>query len=67
MSALKIRLIGVIALLLSCCIRTGSSARDALSLPQVVMPNRHGFTSPDPRPDAQGTLCMKDCSPGGPS
>jgi S-disulfanyl-L-cysteine oxidoreductase SoxD len=24
---------------------------DAASLPQVQMPNRHGFTSPDPRPD----------------
>jgi len=24
---------------------------DALKLPQVVMPNRDGFTSPDPRPD----------------
>jgi cytochrome c len=25
---------------------------DARSLPKVVMPNRGGFTSPDPRPDA---------------
>lgn len=25
---------------------------DATSLPKVVMPNRNGFTSPDPRPDA---------------
>ena len=24
---------------------------DALTLPQVVMPNHAGFTSPDPRPD----------------
>jgi len=24
---------------------------DAQSLPQVVMPNHAGFTSPDPRPD----------------
>ena len=43
------------------------TALDAQSLPRVVMPNRHGFTSPDPRPDAQGTRCMKDCKPGGAS
>jgi cytochrome c len=24
---------------------------DAASLPKVAMPNRNGFTSPDPRPD----------------
>jgi len=24
---------------------------DATSLPKVAMPNRNGFTSPDPRPD----------------
>jgi len=27
---------------------------DAHSLPRVKMPNRHGFTSPDPRPDVHG-------------
>ena len=26
---------------------------DAASMPQVAMPNRNGFTSPDPRPDVQ--------------
>lgn len=29
---------------------------DAESLPQVVMPNRDGFTSPDPRPDVFSTV-----------
>jgi hypothetical protein len=28
---------------------------DAQSLPQVVMPNHAGFTSPDPRPDVFNT------------
>jgi hypothetical protein len=28
---------------------------DAQSLPQVVMPNHAGFTSPDPRPDVFDT------------
>ena len=28
---------------------------DAKSLPQVVMPNHAGFTSPDPRPDVFNT------------
>jgi S-disulfanyl-L-cysteine oxidoreductase SoxD len=28
---------------------------DAQTLPQVVMPNRDGFTSPDPRPDTSNT------------
>jgi len=27
---------------------------DANSLPKVTMPNRNGFTSPDPRPDVEG-------------
>ena len=30
----------------------------------IVMPNRYGFTMPDPRPDAQpisGVACMKNC------
>ena len=43
------------------------TALDAQSLPRVVMPNRHGFTSPDPRPDVQGTRCMKDCLKAPPS
>ena len=35
---------------------------DRASLPAVVMPNRDGFTSPDPRPDvAAGEPCMRDC------
>ncbi len=29
---------------------------DATSLPQVVMPNHGGFTSPDPRPDVFNTV-----------
>jgi len=29
---------------------------DATSLPQVVMPNHAGFTSPDPRPDVFNTV-----------
>ena len=28
---------------------------DAKTLPQVVMPNHAGFTSPDPRPDVFNT------------
>ena len=28
---------------------------DAQTLPQVVMPNHAGFTSPDPRPDVFNT------------
>jgi S-disulfanyl-L-cysteine oxidoreductase SoxD len=43
------------------------TALDAQSLPKVVMPNRRGFTSPDPRPDVQGNRCMKDCKPDGAS
>jgi cytochrome c5 len=30
---------------------SGSTVLDAASLPRVRMPNRDGFTSPDPRPD----------------
>jgi S-disulfanyl-L-cysteine oxidoreductase SoxD len=30
-----------------------SSVMDAATLPKVRMPNRDGFTSPDPRPDTQ--------------
>jgi hypothetical protein len=29
---------------------------DAQTLPQVVMPNYAGFTSPDPRPDVFNTV-----------
>jgi mono/diheme cytochrome c family protein len=35
---------------------------DAKSLPQVKMPNRNGFISPDPRPDVHARRCEKDCS-----
>jgi S-disulfanyl-L-cysteine oxidoreductase SoxD len=31
-----------------------SAVLDAQSLPRVKMPNRNGFTSPDPRPDVRG-------------
>lgn len=31
---------------------TEDTVLDATSLPRVKMPNRNGFTSPDPRPDA---------------
>jgi len=34
---------------------------DAKTLAKVQMPNRNGFTSPDPRPDIKTTPCMKDC------
>lgn len=35
---------------------------DRASLPAVVMPNRDGFLSPDPRPDvAAGEPCMRGC------
>jgi cytochrome c len=30
-----------------------SSVLDASTLPKVRMPNRDGFTSPDPRPDTR--------------
>ncbi|MCS4502544.1 cytochrome c [Arhodomonas aquaeolei] len=34
---------------------------DRESLPEVKMPNRDGFVSPDPRPDTDNTACMEDC------
>lgn len=34
---------------------------DRTTLPKVVMPNRNGFTSPDPRPDVESERCEKDC------
>jgi S-disulfanyl-L-cysteine oxidoreductase SoxD len=36
---------------------------DATSLPQVVMPNHAGFTSPDPRPDVFNTAEASPASP----
>jgi hypothetical protein len=38
---------------------------DAESLPQVRMPNRDGFVSPDPRPDIRSPECMHDCDTSG--
>jgi cytochrome c len=35
---------------------------DAKSLAAVKMPNRGGFTGPDPRPDVKAQRCMKDCA-----
>ena len=34
---------------------------DAKTLAQVRMPNRNGFTSPDPRPDIKTEPCMTNC------
>jgi cytochrome c len=34
---------------------------DAKTLAKVQMPNRNGFTSPDPRPDIKTEPCMTDC------
>jgi cytochrome c len=34
---------------------------DATTLPAIEMPNRHGFVSPDPRPDTANQPCMHDC------
>lgn len=34
---------------------------DAESLAAIQMPNRDGFTLPDPRPDVKRTACMEDC------
>lgn len=34
---------------------------DADSLPEIQMPNRNGFESPDPRPDVNATACMSNC------
>lgn len=38
------------------------AALDRDSLPKIRLPNAANFV-PDPRPDVQGTLCMKDCRP----
>lgn len=34
---------------------------DAAALAAIEMPNRGGFSSPDPRPDVDNTACMNDC------
>ena len=34
---------------------------DAQTLPKIMMPNRNGFTAPDPRPDTKSTHCLRDC------
>lgn len=34
---------------------------DARSLPKVTMPNEHGFTWQDPRPDTADRRCMSQC------
>ncbi|MES1924306.1 sulfite oxidase cytochrome subunit [Salinisphaera sp. T31B1] len=34
---------------------------DADTLAGIVMPNRDGFISPDPRPDVHNTACMDHC------
>lgn len=34
---------------------------DAMTLPQVAMPNRDGFTGPDPRPDVFNVPCRANC------
>jgi len=34
---------------------------DSKTLAKVQMPNRSGFTSPDPRPDIKTEPCMTDC------
>lgn len=34
---------------------------DAKTLPEVEMPNRNGFISPDPRPDVIERLCQENC------
>lgn len=35
----------------------------AETLPKVRMPNRDGFTSPDPRPDVHDRACLSNCRP----
>ncbi|WP_417566559.1 c-type cytochrome [Marinobacter sp.] len=37
---------------------------DADSLPEIKMPNRGGFTHPDPRPDVDAEACMNNCQSG---
>lgn len=34
---------------------------DQDSLPKIIMPNRNGFTFPDPRPDIISGACMENC------
>ncbi len=34
---------------------------DANNLSKVLMPNRDGFSSPDPRPDVHGERCTQNC------
>jgi len=34
---------------------------DQLSLPKIIMPNRDGFSYPDPRPDMVSKACMGNC------
>ncbi|HZR73475.1 cytochrome c [Bradyrhizobium sp.] len=34
---------------------------DERTLPKIIMPNRNGFTSVDPRPDIKSEPCMTDC------
>lgn len=36
---------------------------DSESLPEVEMPNKDAFFSPDPRPDVDNTPCMNNCAP----
>lgn len=38
-----------------------NAVMDARTLPRVQMPNREGFTAPDPRPDVRNTACIRDC------
>jgi cytochrome c len=42
---------------------------DAKALPAVRMPNRDGFTTPDPRPDVHDRACLSNCRElvGGPA
>lgn len=35
---------------------------DARTLPSIRMPNRDGFTEPDPRPDVHNTACVSNCA-----
>jgi cytochrome c len=38
-----------------------NAVMNAESLPKVEMPNRNGFTTPDPRPDTHDRACMSGC------
>ena len=38
-----------------------NAVMDARTLPAVQMPNRVGFTAPDPRPDVHSTACKGSC------